>query len=219
MSQTVVFVHGLWMNGLELALLRKRVRMAGFKVRQFRYHTVRNSVDENARELAAYLAALDGPVNLVGHSLAGLVILRALEIVGERHVERVVLMGSPVRGSRAARRMWKLPFGARLLGRSAEDPGLIDGCITEWSGRQAVGVLAGTRRFGLGRLFGPLPVPNDGTVAVAETMLAGAADTVLVDVTHTSMVVSKVVAWQVIHFLCEGTFDHSTLNKVDSSAV
>lgn len=211
MSETVVFVHGLWMNGLELALLRKRVRTAGFAVRQFRYHTVKNSVDENARELAAYLATLDEPVNLVGHSLAGLVILRALEIIGDGRVERVVLMGSPVRGSRAARRMRKLPFGARLLGRSAEDPGLIDGYEGGWKGPQAIGILAGTGRFGLGRLFGPLPVPNDGTVAVEETKLDGAADTVLVNATHTSMVVSKAVAWQVIHFLAEGCFDHAVV--------
>jgi hypothetical protein len=142
--------------------------------------------------------------------LAGLVILRALQILGDGRVERVVVMGSPVRGSRAARRLWKLPFGARLLGRSAQDPGLIDGGISEWRGPQQVGVIAGTNHLSLGRLFGPLPSPNDGTVAVEETVLKGATDSILLDVTHVSMVVSKAVAWQVIHFLAEGQFDHAS---------
>ena len=69
------------------------------------------------------------------------------------------------------------------------------------------GVIAGDRAFGMGRLIGPLPKPNDGTVTVAETRLPGATDHIVLPVTHLSMLWSGAVADEVIAFLRDGRFD------------
>lgn len=206
-AETVVFVHGLWMTGLEMRVLRRRVAAGGgYRTRRFRYRTVRRSVSENAARLKRYLDSLDaGTVHLVAHSLGGLVVLHLCNELGWRPRGRVVLLGSPVRGSRAARGMAAFRWGARLLGKSAAG-GLAERHEPRWRSEVPLGVLAGTLGAGLGQLMHRLPRPHDGTVAVDETDLPGAADTAFVRVTHMSMLFSTEVAREVVHFLERGRF-------------
>ncbi|HZP89005.1 MAG TPA: hypothetical protein VFB54_19495, partial [Burkholderiales bacterium] len=70
-----------------------------------------------------------------------------------------------------------------------------------------VGVIAGTRRFGLGCVFVTLQGPNDGVVTVEETRLPGLTDHLVMPVTHSGMIVSARVARQVGVFLKTGRFD------------
>ena len=72
----------------------------------------------------------------------------------------------------------------------------------------AVGVLAGTRSLGLGRVVPDLPRPNDGVVSVAETRLPGAADFIALPVAHSEMLVSRRCAGQIAAFLDTGRFRH-----------
>jgi len=71
----VVFVHGLWMTGVDMYLLRWRVRRCGFVVKQFSYSSIRASVSDNATGLQQFVDRLDADtIHLVGHSLGGLLI-------------------------------------------------------------------------------------------------------------------------------------------------
>lgn len=207
MAAPVVVVHGLWMPGSELCLLRRRLRHAGFAPTQFRYRSVRDGLEASAARLAGLLDAVPGEtVHLVGHSLGGLVMLKLIERHGADRIGRLVCLGSPLTGSAAGRHLARLPGGSRLLGRAmaqalAEAPG------RRWDGRRELGIVAGDRGFGLGRLLGPLAVPHDGTVAVEETRLPGAAGHVVLPVTHFSMLWSRAVADQVVAFLRTGRFE------------
>jgi hypothetical protein len=58
----------------------------------------------------------------------------------------------------------------------------------------------------MGRLFADLPVPNDGTVSVDETRLAGAKEHIVHDVSHTGMLMSAAVAESLVKFLGSGSF-------------
>lgn len=204
---TVVFVHGLYMTGLELGLLRLRVSQAGFQSHQFHYHTVLEPVHENARRLAEYIAQLDATtLHLVGHSLGGLVILRMFEMNPKIPPGRVVLLGSPVRGSIAARNMVDRNWGW-LLGQSGAD-GLAEEYEPVWHRKRELGVLVGTAGPGFGLTHPELPEPHDGLVAVQETRISGATDQIELDVHHTGMLFSPEVADQVISFLNRGRFDH-----------
>ena len=71
-----------------------------------------------------------------------------------------------------------------------------------------VGVLAGTRSVGLGRVVPGLPRPNDGVVAVTETRLPGAADFIALPVAHSQMLASRPCATQIAAFLETGRFLH-----------
>src|SRR5690606_36643354 len=164
-STDVVLVHGLWMTGTELFLLRRRLERAGFRVHRFRYSTVGASVAENAARLFEFVKELDvSTLHFVGYSLGGIVTLRML---AEHHHAllpgRVVFLGSPLHGSRAAAHLAKRRWGRRLLGR-AIDAGLLDDHGMHWRHAREAAVIAGNRPMGLGLFTGALPEPNDGTV-------------------------------------------------------
>ncbi|HKJ09733.1 MAG TPA: alpha/beta hydrolase [Gammaproteobacteria bacterium] len=200
----VVLVHGLWMTGLELTLVARRVRRCGFVPRRFRYRSLGRPVSENAVRLARFVTDLGEPtVHLVGHSLGGLVILRALGEQPQLPAGRVVLLGTPVAGSGVAKRLGATAAGRMLLGRSLQQ-GLDGAGQIRPTGRQ-VGVIAGTTGMGVGRLVGGLAQPSDGTVAVAETRLPGAAGCT-VAATHMGLVLSREAAQQVCRFLTLGEF-------------
>lgn len=205
LKETVIFVHGLYMTGLEMSLLRRRVARTGFETRQFHYHSVLQPVRANAERLARYITRFDThTVHLVGHSLGGLVILRMFEQGAKIPPGRVVLMGSPVRGSTAARNMTERHFGW-LLGRSGPD-GLTEQRAPVWKEQRELGVLIGTAGQGLGLPHPELQAPHDGLVTVAETRLPGATDRVALDVHHTGMLFSAEVVEHVVNFLNVGRF-------------
>lgn len=203
-EETVVTLHGLWMAGPESVILRHKLRVHGFEVVEFSYSSTAASLGHNAASLNDFLAALDAEtVHLVGHSLGGLVIVRLFEDFPQQKPGRVVCLGTPVGGSEAARGLARWPLGAMALGESLA--ALEDG-PDRWRAERDLGLIAGTREIGLGRLLGELESPNDGTVSVAETRLPGARDHLCMPVSHTSMLVSEDVSDQVAHFLREGTF-------------
>lgn len=162
----------------------------------------------NVRALAEFLARIGADtLHLVGHSMGGLVILELFDLPGGPALPpgRIVLLGSPVQGSLAARNLARLPFGNRLLGLSGREA-LPVSRQRRWSGVRDLGVIAGDVPLGFGRMVGPFREPNDGTVLVAETRLAGAAQHLTLHTSHSAMVYSALAARQTAAFLRDGRF-------------
>jgi pimeloyl-ACP methyl ester carboxylesterase len=203
-----VLVHGVWVHGVLMQLQRSYLARMGYDAVCYSYPTVRLTLTENAHRLAQFARTLGAPtIHWVGHSLGGLVILRMLEREAALPPGRVVLLGVPYGDTHAGRALAGSALGARMLGRSIRE-WLDLNKPTQFPGRE-IGVLAGTLSVGLGRVFAPdLPKPNDGAVTIAETRLAAARDRIELPVTHTGMVLSRVVARQVGAFLRDGRFDH-----------
>lgn len=205
--KTVVLVHGLWMVGVEALVLRWRLRAAGYRTRQFHYRPMARELSQNTHELARFLSQVPGePVNLVGHSLGGVIAVKTLQDYTPPRIGRVVCMGSPVQGSRTARGLADLPGGWRLMGGS--EAVLVEAVAQRWSGAYDLGLIGGRVPLGFGQLFGRLDRPHDGSVAVEETRLEGAADHIVLPVSHLSMLWSKRAAEQVVSFLESGGFVH-----------
>ena len=198
--ETIVLVHGLWTPGAELFLLRRRLRGKGYETRLFPYHSMLDDLETNAARLAAYLEESAGNTqHLIGHSLGGVIAIRAAQSHAPECLGRILCLGSPLRGSSAARRLSRLPGGRRLLARSED--GLAEGVLLPWAGPGDLGVIAGSLPIGLGRLLGGLPSPNDGVISVDETRLAGTSAHIVLPVSHFSMLWSRAVATQAAHFL------------------
>jgi pimeloyl-ACP methyl ester carboxylesterase len=204
---TVVLVHGLWMTGAESGLLRHRLESDyGFRTVQYSYPTVSNGLEDNVKRLHEFLSATPGDtLHVVGHSLGGLLALHTLTGHPDLRPGRIVCLGSPLRGSIAARAVAGLPFGPEILGRTIQEA-VLNGGLPEYRGSREVGVIAGNLGFGLGVVIENLPVPNDGTVAVEETQLPGIKDHLELPVTHTGLLVSAEVASQTAFFLRHGEF-------------
>jgi pimeloyl-ACP methyl ester carboxylesterase len=210
----VVYVHGLWLNGWESILLRQRLsRQLNCAALSFPYASVGAELEENVRALAGFLGGLHADtLHLVGHSMGGSVILELFEraassarVVGKLPPGRIVLLGSPVRGSRAARNLSQLPFGRRMLGLTAHEA-LLPERDRQWRGERELGIIAGTVPVGFGRFMGTFGTPSDGTVLVEETHIHGAKQHLNIRTTHSGMVYSAVVARQIASFLREGSF-------------
>ncbi len=200
----VVLVHGIWMPGTEMGLLRWRLRRRGWYAVQFAYPSVTRSVADNVLGLQRFLEKLkNDEVHFLGHSLGGLLILRLFaEFPGQRP-GRIVALGSPFRGSWVARRLAEQPIGRGLLGHAAHI--LQEGYVELPSGRD-IGVIAGTRPIGMGRLLPGMPGPSDGTVLVQETRLAEIRHHRTLPVSHTTLLLSHAVADQAHVFLRYGRF-------------
>jgi pimeloyl-ACP methyl ester carboxylesterase len=205
---TVILVHGLWMSGFELTVLRRRLHAAHLRPAAFSYPSMSRPMRDHAQRLVEFARAQGGDeLHFVGHSLGGIVILRALQLADDLPPGRAVLLGSPLQGSHAARSVAKLPFGRAILGMSINEE-CIECRPRVWSGRRDVGVIAGRARLGLGRLFASLEGEHDGTVLVEETRLPGAKDHLVLPASHSSMVFSSDVADQAVYFLQHGQFRH-----------
>ncbi|WP_345782608.1 alpha/beta fold hydrolase [Dokdonella sp.] len=201
----VILLHGIWMRGVTLAYLSRRLRLAGYVVETMDYASVFTGFDPAVDQLRTRLRALAAPVvHLVGHSLGGLVALEATRGVRGLPRGNIVSLGSPLRGSAVARGLAALPGGRLLMGNSVEP--LLAG-LDDWRGSRKVGVIAGKMPFGLGFALGSLSAPHDGTVAVAETLLPGITDHRLVSASHTGMLLSSEVAGLTVEFLRHGRFE------------
>ena len=188
---TVILVHGLWMTGVELSLLGRRLKRCGFEVRCFRYRSWRGTLDEAALCLGKLVGETSGErVHLVGHSLGGIVIARMLDLYPPAKAGNVAFLGSPMHGSALVTALFRSRIGRFILGR------VIGEALMEkrpvWSQGRDLLVIAGTLPLGFGVFFG-VPSPHDGTIAEAETRVAG-AKSIQVRTSHMGMVISPEVA-------------------------
>jgi len=212
----VVLVHGLWLGGWVMQGLRLRLTRRGYAAYTFSYPSVAQSLDEHAQRLAARIGELQEPViHLVGHSLGGLVILRCLRNHGEQRIGRIVLIGTPVRACLAGRRLENLAGGKRLLGASRD---IWRSLPETFRPRCELGVIAGSRPWGLGRMLMRLPGTNDGVVRLEETEAAGMRARVVLPLSHSGMLVSAHVAREVAAFLEHGAFDRESRSALESRA-
>lgn len=210
----VICLHGIWMPGAGMSYVRKRlVDVHGFEATIFDYAAVAESLDANAEKLAETVRAVGETVHLVGHSLGGVLSVRMLANHPDIPVERIVCLGSPLCGSRAAEGLNRSEWGRFILGKTITE-GVVHEAAISWGERAAtlreIGVVAGDAAIGVGQLVAKFDEPNDGAVAVSETRLPGARDHVVLNVNHTGMLLSSQVVDQAAAFLKNGQFRHET---------
>lgn len=206
-----MLVHGLWMIGIDMALLRHRLRQCGFRPIQFSYPTIRRNITLNAAALNRFVARINAEIDaqvihFVGHSLGGLLIRQFLHDFPSQRPGRIVTLGTPHNGSLVAQHFNRSSLGRLVLGQSLDHALLGD--MPPWDTSREIGVIAGTLNLGVGRLVPDLVKPNDGTVSVAETCLNGMTDHIAVHVSHTALLFSTQAAGQTCAFLANGHFDH-----------
>lgn len=229
--EAVVYVHGLWSSRVDSVLLRRRLASAlGCEVWMFSYPSISSPMTEVTERLHRFVgerleriparrsvrssgshSGAAGPferLHFVGHSLGGLVTYRFLERHGDQPPGRVVFLGTPAVGCCAAVGLSRLPLLNPFVGRCVSEE-LLVARERRWSNSRELGIIAGTRRLGLGQLVARLEGENDGTIAVSETRLPGASDFITVPATHMGLLVSARAARETAAFLRDGHFSLS----------
>jgi pimeloyl-ACP methyl ester carboxylesterase len=182
----VLLVHGLGRTPGSMFPLAAALRKGRHRVHYFGYSTTLETWDRIVGRLVAKLRTLALPVGLVGHSLGGLLLRAAIAKLPELKVHHFVMLGTPNRSPRLASYFWKwVPFrmftqtSGRMLAHPVEYDSLpIPDCPTT--------IFAGTAGP-RGRLSPFGNEPNDGLVAVSETVLEGHPPPIELPVLHTWM--------------------------------
>ena len=216
----VILIHGLHQAPFIMRPLAKRLQAQGFDTHQYGYRSMRDGIKTNSQRLQAWLERYhhpDQPIDLVGHSLGGLIIRDFIVTYPQWQIGRCVTLGTPHSGSICADYIWRLT--PAVVGLSYVDA--LDGTVAPLPEHIQLGVIAGDKPRGLGQLFlqyhnrklqkaGAPQLPenraHDGTVYVSETKLARAADHLILPVSHTGMLINPTVAEQTGHFLQHGHF-------------
>jgi hypothetical protein len=189
-----------------MRLLGWRLARRGLRVHYFGYQSLHATLRENTQALARLCATIDAPrVHWVGHSLGAVIHVEALRRGVVQGDGRLVLLAPPLREGAAVRRLARLAMGRAILGSSLlewlSDP------PTSWDLPNDLGILAGSKPVGMGMLVAPdLPVPNDGAICVADTMIAGAREHRVLPLGHSGLLVSPLAAELTANFLLTGSF-------------
>ena len=201
-QQAVVLVHGLWMGKWSVASIARHLTSQGYKVYRFGYKTTTKPFEFNMQKLQAYVNSRpEGTVHLIVHSLGGILAMRTLPNISKDG--KLIMLGSPINGATVARAMGRKKWTAWML-KNAQEP-LENGVQQPTAFRQSY-MLAGTSNtIGIARLVVKLPKPNDGTVAVTETMADWINHHATEKTNHFGMLFNKNIKHKISDFLAENT--------------
>lgn len=196
----VVCVHGFMGGGWCMHFLEKNLKKDGWEVVNWSYSSREDYIENHAKKLLEKVEQLakqkpGKPIHFVAHSMGGLVVLAAMNAntcPKEAKQGRVVLIGSPIRGSRCARALknysWIRSFAKDFAGKQLMEKETFEHLGKFPPSLDKILVITGT--FGWSFF---LDGPCDGTVLVEETQLDVPHEQVQVARGHVSLIFSKKV--------------------------
>lgn len=211
--ECVILLHGLWRSSLSMKPVAWHLEDFDYAIVNVRYPSLRYSIEELA--VIAIEKGLRGcadqnatAINVVSHSLGGILVRQYLSHTDIKGLKRVVMLAPPNQGSQVADYLqsWSVvrllePQAVLQLGTGVESIPLGLGPVSF-----ELGVIAGTtnRR---GFLPGTPEEVSDGTVTVTETVVQGMLDYLELPASHTFIMWNKEVLNQTAFFLQHGRFD------------
>ena len=201
----VLILHGLGQTRHAMIPLALYLQSRGFDAKTINYPSTLEKIESHADRLAHLIDRFPKgtKVHLIGHSMGGLVIRSYMARHGAKRVKDVIFLGTPNRGSQRAD-VWMNNWLYRLImGPAGQQLGQgPKGIAGQLPIKLEVpfGIVAGgnPRRNGFSKL---IKGDNDGTVAVANTLLPGAQDYLLLRVSHAWLADHPAVCLHVSNFL------------------
>lgn len=210
--EVVVLLHGFGRSNSAMWLLGSRLERAGYYVQRVGYTSLRRTPDEILREVSVQIdtCCRDHPrkVHFVGHSLGGLMIRAYLQNNRVSNLGRVVLIGTPNKGTAAADRYhdnWLMKiFGPTARAMGTDEDSFPNSLQKPY---YPVGVIAGMHDNAANDSV--LPGRDDGLVPVEATKLEGMTDFWVVETGHSMLRYNEEVAGQTVAFLKNGKFSRN----------
>ena len=209
-KETVVLLHGLGRDTRAMRFLQYRLEQAGYETFNIGYPSTQLPPDKILQLLHNKLqqcCAERKKVHFVAHSLGGLIVRALLAERDYLNLGRVVLLGTPNRGSALVDWLHDNYLFRVLAGPTAQQIGTGKNAFHHHLPRPdyELGVIAGTHSINpVGSWV--LSGPDDGVVSVESTRIEGMTDFMLTPADHVLMRYSNEVADAVIRFLETGSF-------------
>ena len=197
-SEAVVLLHGLAACRLMMWRLSRRLTSERFRVFNWGYRSVRDSIEASADSFRAEVTRLGAAgkferLHLVTHSMGGIVARRALEEEAISNLGRIVMLAPPNRGSHVARRLAPaLGWACPPLTELADGPCSYVNRIGEPTGVE-IGIIAAR---------------SDRVVDLASTRLSRPHHHIVLPGHHGMLPWRSDTSVQVVHFLRRGRFLH-----------
>jgi pimeloyl-ACP methyl ester carboxylesterase len=170
----VILIHGI-VNHRSMSTLNRQFKRDGWDVINWKYPSTKKTIDEHGRDLAEAIRNIstdnETPIHYVAFSLGGLVLRAALSasnLPPAAKEGKVILISSPINGSKLARSIDLVPLANRILGNHAgrELQKTSPGDFSERSFPENMPILVLSGTFGLNPVFREA---NDGKVSVSES--------------------------------------------------
>jgi pimeloyl-ACP methyl ester carboxylesterase len=208
-KEMVVVLHGLGRSKAAMWLLAARLEDGGYRVARVGYRSLEDTPEQILADVEEQIAACcidrSPKLHFVGHSLGGLLIRAYLTDHAVPNLGRVVLVGTPNKGTEIVdnlrHKWWFQVLGpmAQALGTDADSfPNAIG------PPDYPLGIIAGKTETANEDL---LPGEDDGLVSVESTKIEGMTDFVVVETGHSRMRYDGDVARYVLSFLRKGKFE------------
>ncbi|MEM7172547.1 MAG: alpha/beta fold hydrolase [Pseudomonadota bacterium] len=207
-KEAVVVLHGLGRSPAAMSKLASRLEDAGYQVVAVEYDSLDDTPEEILEDVGQQIRSCclgkTSQLHFVGHSLGGLVARSYLMENDVPNLGKVVLLGTPSRGSvlvdKNREKWWFSLLGptANMLG--TDDNSFPNGLEQPY---YPLGVIAGLKDSDNEDL---LPGQDDGLISVSSTKVNGMTDFIIVNSGHSAMRDNEDVAKLTIRFLQAGHF-------------
>ena len=214
-GETTVLVHGLFHRAAVMRNFAKTLAAHHQQCVCYDYPTTRTDIAGSAAGLKRFLKTLldsapERKINLVTHSLGGLIVRAALTAPDDplppERFKYIVMLAPPNHGSAAARRAAeKLPNLSKWLVKPLCD-------LSDAAG-SAANLLPEPDRFRIGIIAGNF----DKRVTIKSTKLKGQCDFIAVPCGHSFMMHNPEVQRQTVCFLAGGRFSRPAAAETEKS--
>jgi hypothetical protein len=206
----VVLLHGLAGNSRLLRKMERALQRTGFATLNLDYASRKRPIEALVEDIHPAIAEFSesvGDLHFVTHSMGGILARAYLARYRPARLSRVVMLGPPNNGSEVADLLKNLAPYRAFFGPAGQQLGTQQSeLLAELPPPQcAVGIIAGKRTIAPVTSFF-VPRPNDGRVSVASTKLEGMADHIVLNASHTLMLLRRDAIEQTISFLRDGKF-------------
>lgn len=200
----VVILHGLGSGAWSMYILAARLGRLGFDIEVLSYRSHGQSLSQMTDEVAANLPdRFNGRFDIVAHSLGGLVAHQLAMRLGPKAINKVVMLGSPFLGTRAADVLIRSRIARLLYGPIWADLLPVE--------RQKHDVQIEGIEFGM--IAGVVPLTrflpkgaSDGLIPVTSTKGAAFKQHITIPASHATLLISKAATENIGSFLLHGHF-------------
>jgi hypothetical protein len=208
-KEIIVLLHGLGRNNASMWLLASRLEDAGYYVQRVGYSSLHKKPDEILKDVSSQINQCcqkhTQSVHFVGHSLGGLMVRAYLQNNKVDNLGRVVLLGTPNKGTEAVdyfSNSWLM----EILGPTAKALGTDDKSFPKSlkAPYYPVGIIAGEHKSKFNDHV--IQGKDDGLVSVESTKIDVMTDFIIIETSHSMMRYDSEVADQTIEFIKNGEF-------------